>query len=289
MTECWRVLLIGDSERSEFRDARTWLAAHTELQLAEHLQAAAINLKANTIPLPDAVVVCQTRPGQFSSDQIERLHQCVPLARLVALLGSLCEGEPRSGKPWPGVNRVYWYDWRPRFEQEFGREARSKAPTRWAPWELPRTATDVDSTLHAARWFKQPIPSAYVAPVEYHPLIAIRAQNGSTAEGLADACRSFGYRSLSIRGNEASWSSANVLLWDSESLDEPEASQLAVACQEMARQPVIALLGFPRSQDHQMAAAAGVAAVIAKPFQIQDLHWHLHALMPIKTFLRKHA
>ena len=50
---------------------------------------------------PDVIVVAQAFPGQFSHQAIDRLRRLAPLARMVGLMGSWCEGEMRTGSPWP--------------------------------------------------------------------------------------------------------------------------------------------------------------------------------------------
>ena len=39
--------------------------------------------------------------------------------------------------------------------------------------------------------------------------------------------------------------------------------------------PVVALVDFPRIEDQRRAVAAGAAAVLAKPLQVDDLLWQL--------------
>ena len=116
------ILLIGDADRREFRQARDELAA----------LGASGGLPASRPRRPcwrgeeaavDVIVVAQARPGEFSHAGIERLRQSAPLARVVALLGSWCEGEVRSGKPWPAAVRTYWHQWPARADRELRRLA----------------------------------------------------------------------------------------------------------------------------------------------------------------------
>ncbi len=54
-----------------------------------------------------AIIVAQDRPGQYSFNMFERLHNAAPLTPIIILAGSWCEGEARTGKVWPGATRVY--------------------------------------------------------------------------------------------------------------------------------------------------------------------------------------
>ena len=52
---------------------------------------------------PALVVIGQTWPGEIGRPQLMRLRQAAPLTRICGLFGSWCEGETRSGQPWPGL------------------------------------------------------------------------------------------------------------------------------------------------------------------------------------------
>ena len=73
-----------------------------------------------------------------------------PLARIVGLLGSWCEGEVRSGRPWPGAMRIYWHQWPGRWHAELDR-LRGACPI----WGLPLTAGDED---RVPAMFDAPLP-----------------------------------------------------------------------------------------------------------------------------------
>mgnify|MGYP001149886456 CR=1 FL=1 len=55
--------------------------------------------------------------------------------------------------------------------------------------------------------------------------------------------------------------------------------QHVVQCHRPA--PVVALLDFLRRQDDDSAKSVGVAAVVAKPFLVYDLLWHLDNAMAL--------
>ncbi len=114
----------------------------------------------------DLIVVAQSHPDQFTADEIEALQAKYPLTPVVALLGSWCEGESRSGNPWPGVVRVYWHQWQGRldlFEQQL-------ESTGYSSWHEPRIATVGDRLLkctavgQAATKMFQPQPANDITP-----------------------------------------------------------------------------------------------------------------------------
>jgi CheY-like chemotaxis protein len=66
-----------------------------------------------------------------------------------------------------------------------------------------------------------------------------------------------------------------AVIWDTtaEEMSHPDAVEGLRALAGHA--PIVALVNFPRPDDCRRAMAAGVAAVIAKPFSIHDLLWQI--------------
>lgn len=258
-------LLIGDHEHREFVAACAWLGEQTRLRCVWDVEQASAHLGESPEP-PGIVVFAQSRPGQFSAREVERLHAAAPLARLVALLGSWCEGETRSGRPWPGVMRIYWHEWLPRLATLL-----AYSPTRVGTnWNLPRTATD-------AEWLLATSQPTHLKP---RGLAVVSARRHTTFAALADACQ--------IGGIAAAWLSpetplavqgANVALWDSAGWGEFEAAELATFTSRLAPVPVIALLDFPRLQEREQVLSAGAVAVVSKPFLIDDLLWQFDQVL----------
>ena len=111
-----QVLFVGNRQHAEFRDVIRWLGDWADVKYAQDVTAARqVFASQEAVRL---IVVAQSRPGEFRAADIEQLHASAPLARLVSLLGGLCEGEARSGSPWPGVPRIYWHQWQARCESE---------------------------------------------------------------------------------------------------------------------------------------------------------------------------
>jgi len=110
------VLLIGDTSRAEFQEARATLAATSQLVEARDTATAGALLARGQV-VPELIVLAQAYPGQFSEAEVKRLWRLAPLGRVIGLLGSWCEGESRSGRPWPGGIRLYWHQWPARWHQ----------------------------------------------------------------------------------------------------------------------------------------------------------------------------
>jgi len=271
-----RVLLTGDTNQAEFRHPIRLMTEQTDLRILSDIDEATA-LLSEASP-PDLVVVAQARPGQYQETQIDRIRQAAPLTAIIALLGTWCEGEVRTGfrpadshrtdtrptdPPWPGVPRIYWHQWPARWAGELERIAANQCPA----WGLPLTSTAEElEERHAV-----------VSQPDHHQgLIAIRARHAVTYHSIADACRLAGYATVWLRkGYDVQPHGMTAVLWDDVCCDEAAAAEMAQLVQAIAPVPVIALLHPPRIDDYEQAHAAGVAGIVSKPFQLDELFWQL--------------
>jgi hypothetical protein len=258
-----RVLLIGDYQHRDFSEAVRWLTQHTRLTRQATIARGLRFLSLGEYQ--DAVLLAQSRPGQFSARWVEALHVASPLTRLVGLLGSWCEGEMRTGSPWPGVIRVMWHQWQPRLVPQL--QADSVAS---GSWSLPRTANVAEQMAETADAVWQ----------RCQGLVAIHAQSFRTYCAISDACRQVGYSTAwcsPAQPLHASGFAAAIV--DGIAADGPALGLLGNLVRQIRPAPVVALLDYVRRQDFDQAMAAGVAAVVAKPLLTYDLLWHLDNLV----------
>src|SRR5437762_5162052 len=132
------IIIVGDRQHGDFAAATGWLRSRAACKYCDDVAAATLDLRSPSMRFdPAAILLIQTRPGQFVARDVELLHAAAPLARLVALVGPWCEGQQRSGRHWRGVVCVPWRAWPYRLARELGLDdlpAGNKA--------LPRTATE---------------------------------------------------------------------------------------------------------------------------------------------------
>jgi hypothetical protein len=256
-----RILFIGDTARPEFHEA---CAALDEVACAarfRNVEAASAAL-ANGEFAPHGIVLAQGFPGQYVPTAIEQLRAAAPLARLIVLLGSWCEGESRSGRPICGAVRVYWHEAAVRFRREL--------PSWFAAdsaWSLPVTATDEERLLAAGG---APLPPA-------EGLVAIWTWRREMAELLADACRAAGYATAWLHPRVPGLvQGAAAAIFDGDSLDAATMDELAQFAARVSPAPVMVLLQAPRIQDARAARTLG-AVVLAKPFRVDELLWALQS------------
>jgi len=258
------VLLVGDSKSAEFRYALAAQGDCWQLAAAEDFQTAE-RLIASGKFIPDVLVVAQSFPGQFSAAAVERLRRLAPLARVVGLLGSWCEGEQRTGRPWPATIRCYWHQWPARG----ARQLQAIRERQLAAWSLPHTASEEERFLCEAK------PDA----ASRAGLVVVWSCNRAVAEWLCDACAARGWATVWLRRNwHAAVSGAALGIFDDANLSGPQQDQLHRLCKLVQPAPVLALLDFPRIEDVACAMQAGAAAVLSKPVQLADLYWQLDQL-----------
>ncbi len=260
-----RILLVGNTDRSEFHLARAALDASGRVTCFPEVESAAAALAEGRL-VPDLLVVAQSYPGEFPTETIERLHRLVPLARVLGLLGSWCEGELRTGKPWPGAVRTYWHQWPPRCDQQVGRMRRGEC----SAWGLPVTATEEERLLLSAN---EPLSPR-------QGLVAIYTRPYEMEDFLSAACRDRGYSTVWLRPpRPARVEGAAAAIFDGSEGRGEELDQLKQLVATLDPVPVIALLDFPRIHDYRRVTAAGAAAVVSKPLHVEDLFWELDRVL----------
>ena len=258
------VLLIGDHQYPDFREAVWWLEQHTQLTQTPTISSGLQCLSPGDHP--QAIVIAQSRPGQFSIPLVQALHSAAPLSRLVGLLGSWCEGEMRTGRPWPGVIRVMWHQWKPRLIPQL-QTASNAAPGNWS---LPRTASVAEQMAVTADavWPRR------------QGLIAIHAPTFLDYRAISEACGQVGYSTAWCSPAQPLHASGfAAAIYDGIAADGPTLRSIGDVVQQLQPKPVVALLDYVRRQDFDRAMAAGVAAVVAKPLLTHDLLWYLDDLI----------
>ncbi len=255
------ILLLGDTRRTEFERARTVAnSCGAVREFADVASAAAALAEAHVVP--DVIVIAQSFPGQFSHEAIDGLRRLAPLARVVGLMGSWCEGEMRTGSPWPGVVRTYWHQWTARCTRQLDRLAAGQSTS----WALPPTATEEERLLAniSERWPR------------CEGVVVIQSRSQETADWLSAACRSRGLATVRQRSPAtARVEGATAAIYDAANLCDGEYDELHHLAAAMRPAPVIALLAFPRVEDQQRALWAGAATVLSKPLAVDDLFWEL--------------
>lgn len=258
------ILLVGPAHRAEFRDIVATLGSLGQMTAARAASEAESILTSGK-PAVDWIVVLQSFPGEISGSAVDRLRRQAPLARVVGLLGSWCEGEMRSGEPWPAAIRVYWHQWSDRCAAEWDRMQDGRP----AAWSLPATATEEERLLVESR---DPLPVGA-------GLVAVCSRSVDMGEWLCEACRRQGYATVQLdAGHVPRIEGAAAALFDLPDAEPADLAELDAFAARLRPAPVLALMHFPRPHDIRNSRRHGAAGVLSKPIQLEDLLWRLARL-----------
>jgi len=256
-----RTLLIGDTAAQEFRPVAEFLRRETDLSEVANLTEA-MNLVDLGSFAPEAVVLAQDRPGLFGDSDLEALRRAAPLARFLGLLGSWCEGERRTGQPWPGMIRTYWHQWLARWSRDFLQG--TGGDLRW--WGLPDTVGDDERLMQLAE----------VDWPERQGLIAVCSRSFDIGDYLVEACAAGGYSAMWVDPRKPRQAiRPQVVVWDGV---PDELRAIEKVRQQFPAASIVVLLDFPRIDDVTEAVRRGAAAVLSKPLRVEDLLFELDRL-----------
>ena len=214
----------------------------------------------------DLIVVAVARRNQFDAESIQLLRNRYAPVPLVALLGSWCEGELRSGNPWPGIPRVYWHQW-PSMIRWFAIQQQSGQST---SWQLPPTASPGDRILANS---DADLPSL-TNESGMAPTIAVSALTHDSFSAVADAIVALG--GIPVWLEHMEWNALDHVEADVVCIESDGWSpELSLRIQWVRRHypdgKLIAIANFPRSVDVDEMRLAGVNEVISKPFELAGL------------------
>ena len=249
-------LFVGDHAHREFQTALAVLSANWRVSLAADPSEAVAVLRQADEPFA-LVLVAQSWAGQFHAEQVHRMRLLAPSTPVVGLMGSWCEGEPRSGSVWPGVARMYWHQAGERLAADLARVAARKCPA----WSLPSTATEEERAL-VVDYGERLAPATVLVVADDHDLAAC----------LTDICRQhglFAFRLLRLDGRPID--SADVVIWDTPVELHEAISNAKTLSSAWPTAAVIGLRGFVRRFELGQLLDEGLVAVLSKPLNWSDL------------------
>jgi len=100
----------------------------------------------------------------------------------------------------------------------------------------------------------------------------IRAASLETYEAIADACHAIGHSTVWKTPQQPAFvTGANAVIWDVAASIEFDGAKLDRFAKQMRPAPIIAMIGFPRESDRQLALDCGASSVVSKPYLLQEL------------------
>ncbi len=246
------VLVIGPADDVDFRRLSDWIETSSSAALVRDPDQALSSIDPSDPP--HVIILLSSRPGLFSQQLISQLERAAPLARLITVLGSWCEGETRTGKPLTGVHRVYAHHGLAQMISELPKVARGEPSL----WTAPRTATLADKMLHRSR------PAALLPQP-----VAILASQMADYEGVASDIEGDGVEPQWCRTVGEIPVDANVIIWDCGDWND-QARRQWLELSQLQPTRGIALIDFPRDDEIETLQQGGFAT-LGRPYLVGDL------------------
>lgn len=209
----------------------------------------------------ELIVIAQARREAVSIEVVEHLQNTYATTPIVALLGSWCEGESRSGTPWAGIPRIYWHQWNGEFAQFQSHLKQRKLHD----WQLPRTAQVADRIAAA---------EPDMAEVSFPGIVGVSAWTQTQYSMLSDALQSMGIKTCWIE--RCTWDGeardlVKAIVLDDDSMTSNLGNRIRWVFSLFGRRPLVLTLGFPRKDEVDALKELGVSVVVSKPFKLDGL------------------
>ena len=200
---------IGPWQEREFAVALQGIDSADSWQSASNIDAAS-KLLRETLSPPELLLLAQLLPGEYAHADLLKLQELAPLARIVVVAGTWCEGEMRTGNPPPGVLRLYWHEVAPWWQAA----SRQLTVGRCPAWSLPM------DNPQAGRY----LPETYQQSHASKGQVAIATIDFSTYETLAGTLLGVGIESIWTRQSDLSCLPKRVSagIWEGGQLDPDE-------------------------------------------------------------------
>ena len=246
-----RTLIVSECRSDEFRPVIDWLFENTSCLCVNSVSDAMQALEERSEF--DAIVLCQGHRGQFCQRDVIAIARLSPLARIVNVAGSWCEGELRTGTPLTGVGRVLAHACVPYLRRMF--IGLSGA--------LPPTASNDE------RWLEE---SKRIKTKDDGSRVVVLGNDLSLVSGIAEAFERERWTAVAARpAFDFFVSSPSLVIYDASSNLQRRKDQLKKILARFSDIPVIVLLDFPRSHEIEELIECGVSCVVAKPFRLAEL------------------
>jgi hypothetical protein len=243
------VLAIGPWNRGEFAIVRDQIAESQAWSVVVDCETAS-ELLCRDEMLVEFVFLAQPLPGMYQQAEIEALRRLAPLAQLLVVAGSWCEGELRTGKPLTGVVRLYWHE--------------------LAHWWRMRACGTASGPLGLDNLL---VPRHEGFDLKLQGLVAIHSPTLGSFEAMATGLIPYGLECYWDRDSTQVPKGAQVGIWDGVQLDSAEWNHLQSFAAEIQSSggSLIVLLHYPRKEHVARLQSLGCEAVFGKPYIVAEL------------------
>jgi hypothetical protein len=240
------VLAIGPWDRGEFALVVSKLNSSGDWLNCDNCDVATKMLLESECA-PELILIAQTLPGSTRQDEVELLRSAAPLAQIVIVAGSWCEGELRTGTPTGGVLRMYWHEF-----------------ANW--WPGRKFSACLDGPLQS----RSSKPSSRF---RISKAVAIHTSALASLEAIESVLAQSGCVGLWIRDVKDMPSDVTIGIWDSGQLDAEELVDLQAFGSGIRTRggKLVVLLDYPRKQHIEFLQQLGYQAILGKPYVIEEL------------------
>ena len=259
------LLIIGDLARPEFVSVAQTFDREWDAHRAASVEQAIESFLDPSNPV-EVIVCLQSAPGDFSCDDVDRLRNATPLARIVVVFGPWCEGESRNATRSAGTMRIPAHRWTSWWRRQLRQMADEQPPD----WLLPATIAPDEL------WLRRPSRNIFPDPASAATVVGVVSSDRHFVATIEESLRSVGLPSRVIVPNDVPSVTKNadndrgpdVLLWH---VGREQLNGLNDSTLVPAGVPWIALVHFPRPADRERLVALGALDVFAMPFDFDDL------------------
>ena len=219
---------------------------------------------------PDFVLIFQSFSGERRESEVLEIKRRFPITPILAVLGSWCEGETRTGTPLLGVHNMLWYDFAAMAPLEFEAWKRG-LPTVWSLPEgaLPDAMEMLTRTRNRTIFenFERKPAKIWIESDDFEQF---RLQR-DIFHTLFD-CETFGR----FAGCEdAALTESDILVFDFPDFTPATQARFSELKTRFPKARCVTFLEFPRWNEQRQIQSYGADAVFPKPFRIQDLKFFL--------------
>lgn len=215
-------------------------------------------------PVPDLIVVLDSYPGQVPLRRVEEWQSAAPIAPVWHVLGSWASGVGRVGPVIPGAVRVAWHHAQGRLQHDLERLKRGLPFT----WGQPAIRED-EARWSALAQAETGEPQVLRGPNGQGIRVLIVSHDRETLDFLAQTVRGWGGMPHCRQGSTLENApQLDIVLWD---YGTDQLSEAAEAIRRFSVGPIVLIAGFPRGSEMTACRRAGVAAVVAKPYVLEEL------------------
>lgn len=252
-----RIFVIGDADRAEMSEVRTWFQA-----VSEHADIVRFNqLPHAADTVPDLIIVAQSWPDEFSAADVNAVLGRWPLTQWVICFGAWCESDGRTRSVWPIGLRV---------------PARTASSRLSHVWDIVtgRRSEPLPITASRDEAFEFDLVSFSASPAAINEpslcnSVFVDSPDPAIQSWLEQLARSKG--ASHIAATAAELPHGGRVLWDVDPDFDESVRNLKQFCQQHPDARVVAVVGLAHPEVIEQLRTAGAEQVVTKAYASSEM------------------